>query len=150
MRAMLTSFFCHHLAQDWRHGVYHLARLFLDYEPGIHYPQFQMQAGTTGINTVRIYNPVKQSIDNDPDGTFIRKWIPELAELNNDEIHEPWKIEPMEAAMKGYKNYQTYPTPIVDIKETYRLARDRIWGYRKLPEVKEEVARILLMHTRNG
>ena len=48
MRAMLTSFFCHHLAQDWRDGVYHLAKLFLDYEPGIHYPQLQMQAGTTG------------------------------------------------------------------------------------------------------
>ena len=48
MRAMLVSFLCHHLDCDWRLGVYHLARLFLDYEPGIHYPQFQMQAGTWG------------------------------------------------------------------------------------------------------
>jgi deoxyribodipyrimidine photo-lyase len=107
-----------------------------------------MQAGTTGINTVRIYNPVKQSKDNDPEGVFIRTWIPELNELNNEEIHEPWKIEPMEAAMKGYKTYQNYPNPIVDIKETYRMARDRIWGMRKNSLVQKEKLRILELHTR--
>ena len=56
MRAMLVSFFCHHLYQDWRAGTYHLAKLFLDYHPGIHYTQFQMQAGVTGINTIRNSN----------------------------------------------------------------------------------------------
>ena len=68
MRAMLVSFLCHHLNIDWRLGVHHLARLFLDFEPGIHYPQFQMQAGVTGSNAIRIYNPVKQAQDQDPDG----------------------------------------------------------------------------------
>ena len=92
MRAMLVSVFCHHLDCNWKDGVYHLAQLFLDYEPGIHYTQFQMQAGTTGINTIRMYNPIKQSMDHDPDGLFIKKWVKELEDVPKEFIHEPWKM----------------------------------------------------------
>mgnify|MGYP003336706179 CR=1 FL=1 len=149
MRAMLVSFLCHHLDQDWKNGAYFLANQFLDYEPGIHYPQFQMQAGTTGINTIRIYNPIKQSMDHDPEGIFIKKWMPTLQKIPKEYIHEPWKMPPLEQEFCNIKIGKDYPTPIVNIIESGKIARKKIYGHGKNHKVKEEKKRILLTHTRN-
>ncbi|MFM7233557.1 MAG: deoxyribodipyrimidine photo-lyase/cryptochrome family protein [Flavobacteriales bacterium] len=148
MRAMLVSFFCHHLYQDWRMGTYHLARLFLDYEPGIHYPQFQMQAGTTGVNTVRMYNPVKQGHDHDPEGEFIKSWVPELAAVNIEYIHEPHRMPIEEQERCGVYVGIHYPSPIIELESAARHAREAIWGHRKKDEVKAEGKRIVETHAR--
>ncbi len=146
MRAMVVSFLTLNLDQDWREGTYHLARQFLDYEPGIHYPQFQMQAGTTGINTVRLYNPVKNSEEHDPDGVFIKKWIPALENVPVNHIHEPWKMTAMEQMFCGVIIGEKYPLPIVDLKESAKNARDKIWKHKNHPIVKKEKKRLLMTH----
>ncbi|MCR9270259.1 MAG: DNA photolyase family protein [Hyphomonadaceae bacterium] len=126
MRAMLMAVSSYHLWLDWRQPGEHLARQFTDYEPGIHWPQVQMQSGTTGINTIRIYNPVKQGHDQDPDGAFIRRWLPELAGVPEAHIHEPWTWEGAGGVLG-----KVYPMPIVDHLEAARSARQKVWAVRK-------------------
>lgn len=150
MRAMLVSFFCHHLYQDWRDGAQYLASLFLDYEPGIHYPQFQMQAGTTGINTIRIYNPIKQSMEHDPHGHFIKKWIPALRSVPENFIHEPYTMSLMDQQLYKLTIGIDYPQPIIDVTEAGKQARHKIWGHKKHPAVRKQIAGILQTHTRIG
>ena len=146
MRAMLVSFLCHHLHQDWRRGVYHMAKLFLDYEPGIHYTQFQMQAGVTGINSIRIYNPIKQSIEKDPDATFIKKWIPELKEVPKELIHKPWELSQIDLIDKN--EVKKYAKPIVDVKLNNNKTKNQLWQLRRNIFVKRESSKILRIHVR--
>jgi deoxyribodipyrimidine photo-lyase len=127
MRALLVSVSSYHLWNHWREPGLHLARLFTDFEPGIHWSQVQMQSGTTGINTARIYNPVKQGHDHDPQGTFVRRWVPELAHVPTAFLHEPWKLSPLERRDLALD----YPDPIIDPLAAAREARERIWSVRR-------------------
>ncbi len=146
MRAMLMSFLSHHLLQHWKEGALHMARIYTDFEPGIHYAQIQMQSGMTGTNTVRIYNPVKQSQDHDPDGVFIKQWIPELANCPVAYIHEPWTMPPLEQDMAHFHVGIDYPAPIVDSAQTGREARVKLHQPRKTETGKAEQERILKRH----
>jgi deoxyribodipyrimidine photo-lyase len=141
MRAMLMAVASYHLWLDWRKPGEHLARLFTDYEPGIHWPQVQMQSGTTGINTIRIYNPVKQGHDQDPDGAFIRQWLPELASVPDEFIHEPWTWDGANQILD-----KTYPMRIIDHLAAARSARERVWALRKGQSFRSTAATIQNKH----
>ncbi len=136
MRAMLMSFSSYHLWLPWQQSASYLASLFIDFEPGIHYPQCQMQSGTTGINTIRIYNPFKQSVDHDPDGIFIKKWIPELRDIEPENFSKPSLI----AKKTGY------PSLIVDEKESRQKAAEKIYRLKQNGTFQKEARKIFLKH----
>ncbi len=146
MRAMLVSFASYQLWLDWRETSKYMAKLFTDYEPGIHYSQFQMQSGTTGINLIRIYNPIKQSMDQDPDGNFIRKWVPELKNIQGKLIHEPWNLTYIDEKSLGIKIGKDYPSPIVDNKKTTFFAKEQIWKIKKSKNAKFLSSKIISKH----
>lgn len=137
MRAMLMSFASYHLWLPWQKTSKYLATLFTDYEPGIHYSQSQMQSGTTGINAIRIYNPIKQGIDHDPDGIFIKKWVHELQNVPKKFIHMPWENI-------GY--IKDYSFPIVEESVARKAAASKIYKLRKEQSHKIESNKIYIKH----
>lgn len=147
MRALVVSFFTHNLWQPWQDASKHLSQMFLDFEPGIHFPQLQMQAGETGTNVLRIYNPIKNSLEHDQDASFIKKWVPELKGLDIQFAHQPYLMTELDQAFNNFKLGKDYPYPIVNIKETRKKASDTLWDMSKNNQVKTESKRLLKKHT---
>lgn len=138
MRAMVTSFACHILHLPWRDIMYPMARLMADYIPGIHISQLQMQAGITGINSIRVYNPKKQIKDQDPECKFIKKWIPELRGYTPAEI--------LSYDEGGLLNLKGYPDPIVDYDERRSEMLSDLYKIKKSDEGQREASRVLKKH----
>ncbi|MDX1668469.1 MAG: FAD-binding domain-containing protein, partial [Limnobacter sp.] len=99
--------------------------------------QAQMQSGTTGINSIRIYNPIKQGIDHDPDGEFIRRWVPELKQMPGEYLHQPWECP---------QKMGSYPLPVVDEKQARKKAADKLYALRKNRTHKEQAGKIVSKH----
>ena len=133
MRAMIMSFASYNLWQPWQKTSPLLAQLFVDYEPGIHISQVQMQSGVTGINLPRIYSVLKQSMDQDPEALFIKKEIPQLKDENLNNIHN--------AEIKS-----KYPGKVIDHKLSAAFARKEIWNIRKSEQFKNIAKQVYLKH----
>jgi len=145
MRAMLTSFAAYHLGLDWRRTGHFLARGWTDFEPGIHWPQIQMQSGVTGINTLRMYSPAKQAREHDPHGIFIRCWVPELESVPLEYLPDPHGMPPLTRLMSGVPQ-ENYPAPLVNEKKALERAKTQIYALRALESTRLENARIVQQH----
>ena len=133
MRAMLVSVAAYPLWLHWRPVGEWLATQFLDYEPGIHWSQLQMQSGTTGINTTRVYNPIKQAQDHDPYGKFVRRWLPHMRHVPDIWLFEPWLMPEQQKnklALSGH-----IVEPLVDLASSTRESKQRLYVRRKEPEI---------------
>ena len=146
MRAMLVSVAAYPLWLHWRAVGLWLARQFLDYEPGIHWSQMQMQAGTTGINTTRVYNPIKQAQDHDPHGVFVRRWLPALRRVPDAWLFEPWRMPPEVQARCGVRVGQDIATPLVDLASATKAAKARVHALRNQEPIRAAKAAIVEKH----
>lgn len=136
MRAMLVSVAAYPLWLHWRPVGEWLATQFLDYEPGIHWSQLQMQSGTTGINITRVYNPIKQAQDHDPKGIFVRRWLPCMRKVPDTCIFEPWKMSQEMQNKVGLYVGKDLPEPLVDIAAATKISKDRLYARRNTSEVR--------------
>jgi deoxyribodipyrimidine photo-lyase len=146
MRAMLVSVAAYPLWLHWRPVGLWLARQFLDYEPGIHWSQLQMQSGTTGINTTRVYNPLKQARDHDPHGHFVRHWLPAMRRVPDAWLFEPWRMPPDVQARCGVRVGVDIAMPLVDLEVATREAKALLHARRAQPEVRAGKAAIVEKH----
>jgi deoxyribodipyrimidine photo-lyase len=123
VRMVAASFLVKDLLVDWRLGERHFRHLLVDGDTPQNVGNWQWSAGT-GPDAApyhRVMNPVLQSRRFDPDGVYLRRWVPELAGLSDAAIHTPWEVPPLELAAAGVELGTTYPWPLVD----HAAARDR-------------------------
>ena len=131
MRGLVSSFAVGVLGLHWRDVGLHLAREFLDYEPAIHWNQMQIHSGVSRLSTPMSYNPVKQAQDHDPEGIFVKRWVPELASVPKEHLAQPGRMTSAEQVQYNVTLGQEYPNPIVDMTTAMSLSRDRLFGPRK-------------------
>lgn len=125
MRAMCSSFYTYILRCWWKKGADWFYKHLVDADPAINYYQWQMQSGLVGVHPLRIYNPMKQVRENDPEGKFIKKYVPELRDFPAKYLDNPKKAPIKVQEECGVDIGEDYPYPIVNYEQRRDEARDK-------------------------
>jgi deoxyribodipyrimidine photo-lyase len=116
-RMVVGSFLTKDLHLDWRLGEAHFETLLLDGEPAQNNGNWQWIA-SVGVDPAphfrRMFNPILQQKKFDPDGTYVRRWVPELRQVPDARLTEPWKMSALEQQAAGCVIGRDYPAPIVE------------------------------------
>jgi deoxyribodipyrimidine photo-lyase len=116
VRMVVASFLVKHLLIDWRDGESWFWDTLVDADAGSNPANWQWVAGcgADAAPYFRVFNPQLQGEKFDPDGSYVRRWVPELKDMPSKLIHQPWQATPLELASAGVTLGKTYPQPIVD------------------------------------
>ena len=110
-RLVVSNFFAAELWQDWRIGAAHFESCLIDYDAASTWVNWLISANLLNERNL-VLNPVKKSMELDPDGVYIRRWVPEVASLSRRWIHSPWTAPPEELEKAGVVLGHTYPRPV--------------------------------------
>ncbi|MBX0284764.1 FAD-binding domain-containing protein [Halomicroarcula sp. F28] len=124
MRALVATFYVYVLKQWWKPGADFMYYHLVDADPAINYTQWQSQCNLTGVHPVRVYDPAKQCREYDPEGEFVREYIPELAALPDEHLPRPETTPVHVQASSGVDIGTDYPYPIVEYDHEAAAARD--------------------------
>jgi deoxyribodipyrimidine photo-lyase len=131
VRMVVASFLIKHQLIDWRQGEAWFWDTLVDADPAQNAGNWQWVAGC-GFDAApffRIFNPILQGIKFDPEGAYIRRWVPELGKLSNKELNEPWKAAPSRLHQSGIELGRDYPLPIVNHDDARKRA---LTAYRQI------------------
>jgi deoxyribodipyrimidine photo-lyase len=135
VRMVAASFLVKHLLIDWREGERWFWDTLVDADAGSNPANWQWVAGcgADAAPYFRVFNPVLQGEKFDPHGAYVRRWVPELARLPDQLIHQPWRATPLELTAAGVELGTTYPSPIVDHKQARERALAAFAKVRNAP-----------------
>ena len=131
LRATVVSFATMNLWLPTIKVAQYLAGEFLDYDPSVHFPIHNIVSGTSTFDGLMVYDPVKQGLDHDGSGAFIRRWVPELRMLEGSQVHDFTRTSGCFSADAQNAGLEPYPVPIVDYRQTGRRAKQRVSDIRK-------------------
>ena len=137
LRMVVGSFLVKDLGLDWRWGERYFAQHLNDFDLSANNGGWQWVAssGCDAQPYFRIFNPISQSEKFDSEGKFIRRYLPQLAQLSNKSIHAPWLAKPLELQAAGVTLGGNYPLPVVQHDEARAKTLARYAVVKKVPRV---------------